>query len=325
MRKEKKTLTINPEIARVQRYHEGGSYHDEEAYAYRGFARNLYFTSDRTIVLDESFQRPDGKPLQGYGLEIETECMSIRDNTVYAELLDKVVFSHFPADMFKLQRDGSLGGASSAECITQVLTQERIRNLYPSFKAMYDTYFPAFQVSCAATGNCGMHVNISNACFGRTKAIQDESIRKLLYVVNRHYDVMCSMLRRDHSRTGYCRLMYVYLSKASCLSANLSNFDTDHGVCFNLGHYDAGRVELRLVGGQKNFASFRNTMETVFFLVSNLRKLRWEDLDNLGTLFEGCNQYVYDRLTLAARENPTLISSDVLDRVKACVKREELI
>ena len=58
---------------------------------------------------------------------------------------------------------------------------------------------------------------------------------------------------------------------------------------------------------------------------SSLRKLRWEDLDNLAILFEGCNQYVYDRLTLAARENPTLISSDVLDRVNACVKREELI
>lgn len=323
MRKEKKTTTINPELSRVQRYHEGGSWNDSQSYAYKGFVRNLYFTSDRTIALDENFQRPDGKPLQGYGLEIETECYSISEDSVYAELLEKVVFSHFPADLFKLQRDGSLGGESSAECITQVMTQERIRNLYPAFKAMYNTYFPAFKVSCDQSGRCGMHINISNACFGRTKAIQDESIRKLLYVVNHHYNVLCSMLRRDIHRTNYCSMMGGYEYKRDCKMADLAGFYSDHGSCLNLGHYEAGRVELRLPGGQKNFASFRNTMETVFFLVNNLRKVRWEDLDSLEKLFEGCNQYVYDRLTLAARE--VGIPDDTLGRVRACIKEEELI
>ena len=75
MRKENvQTNNARPDIARVQSYHEGGSYLDNESYAFQGYESNKYFTSDRYIKLDENFNRPDGKPLKGYGLEIETEC-----------------------------------------------------------------------------------------------------------------------------------------------------------------------------------------------------------------------------------------------------------
>lgn len=172
--KAPKTTTLN----RVQGYHEGG-FTSQTNYAFLGFTSNKYFTGDRFIKLDQHFNRPDGKPLKGFGLEIETECRGLNNATVYAEVLSNIIFKHFPDDLFKLQHDGSLGGDTSAECITQVMTREFIRNHYQSFRLMYDTYFPAFGISCSRSGNCGMHVNISNGCFGRSQSAQEKGFMNL--------------------------------------------------------------------------------------------------------------------------------------------------
>ena len=301
------------ELARVQAYHEGGR--GSEAYAFRGFSSNKYFTSDRFIPLDENFNRPDGQPLQGFGLEIETECSRITDTNVLAEVFDSIIFKHFPADLFKMQHDGSLSGRSSAECITQVMTKSFIRNHYKDFKLMYNTYFPAFGIGCDS-GNCGMHVNVSNAVFGKTAAAQEEAIRKLYYIVNKHYGLCCHLFYRNPARTMYCRQM----SYSDARTMNLANQYSNHGVCFNLGHYSTGRIELRIVGGQKNYGAFRNTMESVFFLCERVRSISWRDCDNIVAIFKGCNQYVFDRLKSRCE-----LSAETLDAIRATVKREELL
>lgn len=319
MRKDAKKV-VSANIAAVQGYHEGGNWNDREAYAYRGFKSNKYFTSDRFIPLDAHFNRPDGKPLKGYGLEIETECRGIRNQTVYAEILEKVVFPNFPADLFKMQNDGSLGGDTNAECITQVMTKAFIRNNYPAFKVMYDTYFPAFNISCGS--NCGMHANISRACFGRSEKAQTEAVRKLYFIVNTHFDLCCALFNRDRNCTGYCDRMRCSMEYAKNL--DLGAQGCSHGVCFNLGHWNAGRVELRLVGGQKNYPCFRNTMESVFFLVDAVKRLSWADCEDVTKIFAGCNQYVFDRLkSYVAQRNA--ISAAQLDAIRPTVKREELI
>lgn len=302
MRKEcKQQKTV--ELARVQGYHEGGNWHDE-TYAYIGFKARKYFTSDRFIVLNENFERPDGQPLQGFGLEIETECSTIMNQTVLAEIYENVIFKHFPADLFKMQNDGSLGGRTSAECITQVMTKAFIRNHYRDFKLMYNTYFKSLGISCDS-GNCGMHTNISNAVFGKTKKTQDEAIRKLFYIVNKHFDLCCKLFHRT-GHTHYCSQM----NYSDAKTMDLNSFSSNHGVCFNLGHYDAGRIELRLVGGQKDFGCFRNTLEAVFFLCERVRSISWADCDNIAKIFSGCNQYVYDRL-----KSKCNLPQDVLDEI----------
>lgn len=314
-RKAVKTATIS----RVQGYHNGNFI--GENYAFDGFTSNKYFTSDRFIKLDEMFRRPDGKPLQGFGLEIETECTGIRNVSVLAEVLHKVIFTHFPADLFKLQRDGSLDGDSSAECITQVMTREFIRNNYANFKLMYDTYFPAFGISAAST-NCGMHCNISRAVFGKDEKTQTEAVRKLYYIVNHHFDLMCALLHRNRRATGYCSRMSC--EKDYCKTLNLAAQSCSHGVSFNLGHWNAGRIEIRLVGGQTNYACFRNTMESIFHLCAAVKKLSWNDCDDVTKIFAGCNQYVFDRLKSFCNQAGT-ITEDQLATIRATVKREELI
>ena len=322
MRKESKQ-NKQVTITNVQGYHQGG-WGSQVNYAYQGFNSNKYFTSDRFIELDANFNRPDGKPLKGYGLEIETECWGVTNQTIYAEILNKVVFPNFRADLFKLQNDGSLGGDTSAEIITQVMTREAIRNQYPAFKAMYNTYFPAFKVYCAKTGHCGMHVNMSNALFGRSQAAQETAIKKLLYIVNKHYGFFCHLVNRDPARTNYCRQMSQYAFKDNAKAADLSSMPSSHGICFNAGHYREGRIELRIVGGQKDFGCFRNTMESVFHVVEAVKKLSWEDCDDLTKIFAGCNQYVFDRLSTKCKLAGA-ITSEQLDAIRSTIVREELL
>lgn len=324
--KEKAKQNKSVKLANVQGYHSNGTHYvSNETYAFAGFESNKYFTSDRYIKLnlvDNNLVRVDGKPLNGIGLEIETENFSIESSICYAELLTKVVFSHFPNDLFKLQHDGSLDGKSSAECITQIMTKEFVRNNYANFKLMYDTYFKNFGTSCSQTGNCGMHVNISNGMFGRSKDVQYTAIRKLYYFINKNYDLCCDLFYRNRRRTGYCaRMSY---DKENCKTMDLENCSISHGVCFNLGHVKTGRIEIRLVGGQKNYPCFRNTMESVFFLIDVVKRINWNDIDDLTKVFNGCNQYVYGRLKTYCLENGS-IDRETVRKIGETVVREELL
>ena len=291
MRKDTLNKATSAAIKTVGAYH-GHDYYGE-AYAFQGFSENRYFTSDRYIQLDENFNRKDGKPLKGYGLEIEVECDSISNSDILCEVFDKVIASHFPAGLYKYQRDGSLEGESSLEAITQVMTKEFIRNHYPEFKIMFNSYFSALGISASYSGNCGMHVNISNGNFGTTEATQDEAVRKLYYIINKHYDFFVQAFARNPRCTGYCSRMDY--SKAKTM--DLHNMSSSHGNCLNYSHYDVGRIEIRLVGGQSSFGCFRNTMETVFHLVDRVKKISWSDCDSLVKIFEGCNYHVLDRIS----------------------------
>ena len=316
MRKEKKSEIRVAQTTGVQAYH--GRNFNNERYAFEGFtAGNYYYTSDRKIKLDEHFRRPDGKPMKGYGFEIETECFSGMNRQVLGEVYERIIFNHFPEGLFKMQTDGSLN-CDSAECITQVMTREAVRNCYPAFKAMFDTYFPTFGISATQSGNCGMHINISNACFGATEATQETAIRKLHYIVNKHIGIISKATGREHI-TQFCQQMR-YDNIRTCA---ISDIPTGHGVCFNWAHYRTGRIELRIVGGQRNFSAFRNTCEVVFHLVDKVKDISWKDCDDIFKVFEGCNTYVLDSLSRLARTG--VIDATTYARVAGTAKRVEYL
>ena len=223
-------------------------------------------------------------------------------------------FCGWSADLFKMQYDGSLGGDTSAECITQPMTKAFIRNHYKDFKTMFNTYFPSFYISAdSASTHCGMHVNISNALFGKTVEKQSEAIRKLYYIVNRHYNLCCGLFYRAGS-TGYCGQMGYTNAR------NMTIGGGDHGTCVNMSHFREGRIELRLPGGQRNYACFRNTMESVFFLVDRVKYLTWDECDDVKAIFKGCNQYVYDRLSTRCG-----LSASVLAPIRETMVTEDLL
>lgn len=163
MRKEaREERTVN--IAQVAGYHHGNNQYE----------KHLVFASDRPNEADATYHlMKDGSLPAMIGIELETECWGITNSTIYANLLRDVVFKVFPANLWKIESDCTLGGGDvGAECITQPMTKAFIRNHYRDFKAMYE-YFRSFGIDASRSGNCGQHAHISLTCFGRTKAAQD--------------------------------------------------------------------------------------------------------------------------------------------------------
>ena len=293
-------------IANVAGYHCGN----------RQYEKKVVFASDRPQEANDDYTlKKDGTLPAMIGIELETECWGITNRTIYANLLRDVVFKVFPDNLWKIESDATLnGGDVGAECITQPMTKAFIRNQYRNFKAMYQ-YFESFGISASRSGNCGQHAHISLTCFGRTKAAQDEAIRKLFYIVNRHYDLICALLYRRADRQEWCSRM----DYTQAWTMDLYNMSGNHGNGCNYSHYRNGNVELRIPGGQKDYPCFRNTMESIFHLIEASKSISRKDCDDVTKIFAGCNQHVFDRLRSYCAERGT-ISAEQLETIRATVK-----
>lgn len=293
-------------IAHVAGYHHGNSQ----------YSKHFVFASDRPNEADASYHLiKDGSLPAMIGIELETECWGITNSTIYANLLRDVVFKVFPADLWKIESDCTLnGGDVGAECITQPMTKAFIRNHYRDFKAMYE-YFREFGIDPARTGDCGQHAHISLTCFGRTKETQDEAIRKLFYIVNKHYDLICALLYRRADRQRWCGRM----NYAEAWTMDLNYMDGDHANGCNYSHYRNGNIELRIPGGQKDYPCFRNTMESIFHLIEASKSISRKDCDDIVKIFSGCNQHVFDRLRSYCYERGT-ITVEQLNAIHETVK-----
>lgn len=69
----------------------------------------------------------------------------------------------------------------------------------------------------------------------------------------------------------------------------------------------------------KIFGNFRNTMETIFWLVKQSKELSADAWNDPIKLWSGCNQYVFDRLKDNMRD------ANALEAIRRAVKTEELI
>lgn len=268
------------------------------------------FTSDRWKPLP-----PNAK---SYGMEIETACTWINVHNVQGQanesigaLLQEVILKEFPRDLFRWEKDGSITGA---EIVTQCMTKEFIRNHYKEWKNLYDVYFPRFGFT--PDYRCGMHVNIGRALLGGTYAKQLDTARKLCYFVNKHWELSLTLFGRERE-TQYCARNSHFANKATMKEYDPRHAGSDHYTSFNWGHFNesetSARIELRVVGGQKKFAMFRNTMETVFHMVDACKRVSWNDIDNLEKVFAGCNKYVLSRLEKA--KNEYRLDSEIYDRI----------
>ena len=315
------------ESAKTEREHtiaNVGMYHRAD------YEKHCVFLSDRPMETTDKYYTHfiDGTPVEKalFGFEWETQDWGIKSQKIYANVLRDIVFQPFHKDLWKIEDDCSLnqhGAESWAENITQPMTKAYIRNHYRDFKYMWEKA-EAFGIDCEKTGDCGMHIHISNTAFGRMKKTQDEAIKKLLYIVNKHYGLMLHLFHRNPRVRHYCDSMEDMGDMLYVQNMNLSEFYNDHYVCINMGHYNEGNIELRIVGGQKNYPCFRNTFEAVFHIVETVKSISWNDCDDITRIFKGCNQYVYNRLSTYCHDNVE-ISSAQLEKIYPTVKTENLL
>lgn len=296
----------------------------------RRFNELNFYNSDRKIKLNPDYTVSSdntrsaltiakaGSHVKAFGLEIE----NVGDNLkragmdTYVNVID-LIFNKagFDPDFFKVERDCTV----DAECITQTFSKAWLRNNYKSFKAMWEL-FETFGITTNDT-RCGMHVNVDLSNFGNNFETATENARKLGYVIQRHYNLMKVCFNRG-GETTYCQQMSP--NKEYWKTTALESFSGSHGISYNMSHVFENRVEIRLVGGQKNYACFRNTMETVFHLIDRVNKLGWSDLDDVEKLFTGCNNYVFDRLSTNCLERG-VITADVVNAIRTTIKNERFL
>jgi len=344
MRKECKTA-IKVNVGHIQGYH--GNEWSGESYAFHGFPTNEYFNSDRTeptavvdgklVRLDKKTGLPSGLPMETVGLEVEVECNGIVKLEALSAIAEHILFPNFKYGdrMFKMQHDGSLGGATSVEIITQPMTIAKIRNDYPAWKAMFE-YMRKFDMSADSYDtDCGMHVNLGVDLFGKTEEEQKENLRKLYFLINNRYKFFRTLFWRNQYATNWClrmteenianhmlnwcddRSLASELDYHNAKSLDFDRVTSSHHACLNYSHFDAGRIEIRLVGGQRDFDCFRETMECIFWIVKRIPDLSWDDLDDLVKVFKGCNEYVMNRLAICVF-NYGLTQTDFDKLSRAC-------
>ena len=305
----------NPDIKELACYH--GSHFE----SLKGFNsdRNFNLNSDYTMSRDNTASALSiisaGARFKWLGIEWENVSPLRRSagSTVYCNLLHMMIEkSGFPKDFWRIEADGSV----DAECITQTFSKAWLRNNYKCFKALYECC-AAFNVT-TNDPRCGMHVNLDISWFGADLETQLENIRKLSYLINRHYDFFCVAFHRDRNHTTYCGRMTS--TKEYWKNFNFENAVNDHYISMNLSHVlRQKRVEIRLVAGQKDYFGFRNTMETVFHIVERVSKLSWNDLDNLEKVLKGCNTYVFKRISTDCL-TANVITQELVEKIFPTVK-----
>ena len=318
MPRQNATNYTSPEISNVAYYH-GGNF---ETLCFYNSDRKIKANSNYTVSEDNSPSTLKlvkvGQHMNVFGIELENVSTNLRSAgfTTYANVLD-LIFDKagFDSDFFKIEQDSTV----DTECITQTFTKSWLRNNYKSFKAMYEL-FERFGITTNST-KCGMHVNIDLSNFGKDYETQVENARKLGYLINKHYDFFRNAFYRPGS-VEWCGRMST--SKEYWKNTPTYDFSGSHGNCYNASHIREHRVEIRLVGGQKNYPCFRNTMETVFFIVNRVGKLSWDDLDDLTKVFKGCNNYVFDRISTNCFRANTITLADV-EKIRPTVKDERFL
>ena len=302
MRKEAKRERT-PNITRMNGYHCTRIDGERQANSFEGGAK--YFASDRAKSLR------DVETAKGYGIEWELTSRLTSDGDVLATILNSEFKAHLPQNFFKFEHDGTV----DIECVSQIGTKAFYRNHYADFKAIYK-YMNVIRTGPNFGGtSCGMHINVSIANFGKDERTQRANVMKLHNWINGsndNYRFACLMLHRDLNATHWCGKM----------EPNYLDMRGSHGCSMNYSHMNEGRasrVEIRLVGAQKTFGAWRNTMETVFWLVKQTKELSADGWNDPIKLWSGCNQYVFDRL------KDHFTDSAKLEIIRNAVKREDLV
>lgn len=305
MRREARQVT-EMSYTTVQGYHNNTW---DSSYAMNGFSRGfLYWASDRPIPA-ENVDIP-----KGFGIEWET-VSGVNNQRVMVFALSTIAEQIFTKGFVKFQNDCSLGGESNAEMITGIMTKAFIRNSYTKWREFYRV---TRDMDICPDESCGQHINISIANFGTTKEKQLANMVKLHNWIQNNYSFSCKLFKRDENHTHYAGQTRTLTVE----QAENENVPTGHGCSINWDHVyediNTARFELRLVGPQKTFPSFRNTMETVFWLVKQSKELSAKDWENPVKLWSGCNQYVMQRLS-------GFLNPADEETIRNAVVREELI
>lgn len=146
------------------------------------------------------------------------------------------------------------------------------------------------------TTTCGLHIHVDRKYLGKSELVQQLTISKILYILEKFNDEICVIARRNND---YCKFVGKGEINKSLNKLYNKYYDTGKKVALNLQHKDS--IEFRCFKGTLKYETFILTIEFVKNIVDyaklinieQIELIKWEDLMN--TFSDELKEYYNER------------------------------
>lgn len=231
------------------------------------------------------------------GAEIEVDCggeseehakkvleivCGINPDNVKEALEDKMYCTH----------DGSLKAGIEFDTMPCTLEYHKKEMKY---KEMFE-YLDKNGYKAHDTTTCGLHVHADRSYLGKSELVQQLTISKILYILEKFNNEICVIARRNNSYSKFVGKSEVNQS----LDKLYGKYSSDKHVALNLKHKDS--IEFRCFKGTLKYETFILTLEFVKNIIDYAKSINIEEIeliqwnDLMNTFSEELKEYYNERL-----------------------------
>ena len=233
----------------------------------------------------------DKIPTLGFELEVEPRGSKYeRKETSY--LINDVM-----DDLTVFEYDGSLD--DGFEIISHPMTLSYAHKC-DKLKDMFDVLQ---RTKYGDTGNTGLHIHVGRQCLGSTEQKRDDTITKILVILETFQKEVCNFARRNPN--GYCRFLTDSSGKKTLKYVKRNRSGDRYTV---LNENNCNTIEFRIFKATDDYETLMATLELVNNIVLIARDrdidgLKWSDIINFGST----NKYLKDYNNTVNTETDTVI------------------
>ncbi len=236
--------------------------HTDDAYEYDGcdYCSECYHDCcNENSPIKEYGYKPDpifyGNGSRYFGVELEID-IGGRDSDYAQELLD---IANVDDEHIYIKSDGSLNDG------IEIVTHPMTLNYHQNFN--WDKIMKravALGYRSHQTSTCGLHIHVNRTSLGQTYDEQEETISRILYFVEHHWNEMLKFSRRSESAMNRWASRYGYETSPKAILDKAKKGNYGRYAAVNLCNYHT--VEFRLFRGTLKF----NTLIAALQLVNEI-------------------------------------------------------
>ncbi|MBQ8121949.1 MAG: amidoligase family protein [Ruminococcus sp.] len=255
--------------------------HEDDAYHLDGYdycSECYHDEVDKNRIIHDYGYKPEpifyGDSKRYFGVELEID-QAGKDSDNADELH---TIGNRDADCIYIKGDGSLD--DGMEIVTHPMSLEYHKQFQWDEllkKAIYLGY------RSHQTSTCGLHVHVNRNCLGDSREDQDETISKILYFVEHHWNELLKFSRRSEYAMNRWASRYGYESSARAILDKAKKGNNGRYAAVNLMNYNT--IEFRMFRGTLKLNTFMATLELVNAIIDvaidysedGLHKLSWSE------------------------------------------------
>jgi len=187
---------------------------------------------------------------------VELECdEGGKDEDNAAEILE-IANKHFEENIY-IKYDGSL--SDGFEIVSHPMTLQYHKEIMPWEKVL--KVLVSLDYLSHKTNTCGLHCHINRNSLGIDSEAIDETVARILYFVEHHWDKLLKFSRRTESQMRRWANRYGIKDKAKDFIYEAKNKCYSRYVCVNLNNHST--IEFRIFRGTLKYNTFIATLELV--------------------------------------------------------------